>query len=778
MSNFKKIIALVFSIFGFYVSIATAEVFTINKIEVHGLHGVQLGTVLSNLPVKEGDRIDSSQTSEIIRDVYKTGFFDNVDVVSNNHNIIITVVERPTIGEINISGNKDITKKQLLSSLKDIGLVEGEIFNQAALSGLEQALVQQYYNLGDYNVRVDASVSKESRNRVAIGIKIYEGPSAKIKAINIIGNKAFSESKLLGNFSLEATKWWKFTWLSKADQYSKEKLNADLEKLRSFYLDHGYIRFKIDSTQVSITPDKKYLYIIVHITEGAQYHISGFTLSGNLLGKEAEIRRLITIQKGDVFSRQNVVDTNSNINLFVGNYGYAMPDINANPTINDKNHTVFLNFVVNPGKKYYVRRINFSGNNKTNESVLRREMRQQEGALYSLNKINESKRLLANLTYLENIDTKLEPVPEHPDQIDLTYKVKETSSASANLNVGYSDADGFLYGLGINENNLFGTGRAVMAQFTHSKLNQVYSATYFDPYFTKNHVSMKVDAYSQQMSPENVGLTPYSTTSYGGDVMFGIPIISDFHRLSFGAGYDYTRIVTDTKHASAQLMQFIMEHGNKVDEAKVNEVKVLGSWDYSNYDRGIFPTKGFAQSIAGEVDFPAASNSLYFYKVGYNTRLYYPLYKHFILHTYTDLGYGNGFAGTGELPFFKNYYAGGIGSVRGFESYSLGPLDSLGNPMGGNILADASVGIIVPSPWNDRLRPTIFVDAGNTFNTLDPPDAFHFRFDQFRASTGIQFEWRSPIGPLLVFALAKPIYTPDKSKDHDKLFDFSVGASF
>lgn len=773
MSNLKKISILTAAFcLGTYFSLASAEIFTINKIEVRGLHGVQLGTVLSNLPVKEGDKIDSSQTSEIIRDLYKTGFFDNVDITRSNNNLIITVIERPTIGEINISGNKDITKKQLLSSLKDIGLVEGEVYSESALSGLEQALLQQYYNLGHYNVRVEANIAKQSRNRVAVNIKIYEGPSAKIKAINIIGNNHFSERKLLGNFSLTTSKWWNFTFMSHADQYSKEKLNADLEKLRSFYLDRGYLRFKIDSTQVSITPDKKYIYIIVHITEGAQYHLSGFNLSGNLLGKDAQVRKLITINKGDVFSRQTIIDINSNINQLYGNFGYAMPEINANPSINDQNHTVFLNFVVNPGKKYYIRRINFSGNNKTNEEVLRREMRQQEGALYSLGKINASKHLLSNLSYLENVDTKLEPVPEHPDQLDLTYKVKETSSASANFNVGYSDADGFLYGLGINESNLLGTGKALAASFTHSKFNQVYSATYFDPYFTKNHISMKVDAYSQQMSPDSVGLTPYSTNAYGGAMTFGIPIISDFHRLTAGIGYDFIKIFTDA-FTSREINEFIRKHGNKF-----NEAKVMSSWDYTNYDRAIFPTNGYAQSLNAEVDFPAASKSLSFYKLGYNTRWYYPLYKHFILHTYTDLGFGDGWGNTSELPFFKNYYAGGIGSVRGFEAYSLGPRDSSTNPMGGNILADASVGLIVPSPWNDRLRPTIFVDAGNTFNTLTGPDAFHFSFEQFRVATGIQFEWRSPIGPLLVFSIAKPIYSPNKKLDRDKLFDFNVGASF
>lgn len=776
MFNFKKTIAPILTALClcFYVSLASAEVFTINKIEVHGLQGVRLGTLLNSLPIKEGDRIDSSQTSEIIRATYKTGFFDNVDVVRVNNNIIITVVERPAIGEINISGNKDVTKKELLSSLKDIGLVEGEIFNQAALSGLEQALVQQYYNLGHYNIKVETNTTKMSRNRVAVNIKIYEGPSAKIKAIKIIGNNNFSESKLLGNFSLTATKWWKFTYFSKADQYSKEKLNADLEKLRSFYLDRGYIRFKIDSTQVSITPDKKYLFIIVHVTEGAEYHISGYNLSGNLLGKGPEIRKLITINKGDVFSRQNIIDIDSSINQFVGNLGYAMPDINANPIINDKNHTVFLNFVVNPGKKYYIRRINFSGNNKTDEVVLRREMRQQEGALYSLDKINESKRRLSNLSYLENVDTKLEPVPEHPDQVDLTYKVKETSSASANFNIGYSDADGFLYGLGINENDFLGTGKTVAAQFTHSKLSQVYSLTYFDPYFTKNNVSMKVDLYSQQMSPDNVGLTPYSTDNYGGAMTFGIPI-SDFDRLSAGLGYDFTKIFGEGIFSSIQINNFIKEHGSIFHEGKV-----MAAYDHSSYDRAIFPTKGFAQSLNAEVDFPASSGSLSFYKAGYNTRWYFPLYKHFILHTYTDLGYGNGFGNTDELPFFKNYYAGGIGSVRGFEAYSLGPVDSNNNPMGGNILADASVGLIVPSPWNDRLRPTIFVDAGNTFNTFgdSDPDAFNFKFDELRASTGLQIEWRSPIGPLLVFAIAHPIYSKNKDVDHKKLFDFNVGASF
>lgn len=762
MSEIRKILLVIACLFAIS-SEAYAESFVVKKIEVKGLQGISLGTVLNYLPVKEGDRFDTEQAPEIIKDLYKTGFFSDVNVTSSNNVITIKVVERAVITSINISGNSKITKKQLLDVLKEIGLSEGQVLNQATLSGLEQILVQQYYNLGCYNVKIKTEVTPASRNRVILNIKINEGPAATIKEIHIIGNQAFDEKTLLKQFTLTTPKWWKFTFLTHVDQYSKEKLEGDLEKLRSYYMDRGYLKFKIDSTQVSLTPDKKHIYIIIHINEGSVYTISGFSLSGNLIGKEQEIRKYIQLKAGETFSRRKIMDINAVINQIYGNYGYANPDIKSDPVVDETKHTVFIKFSVDPGKKVYVRRITFSGNSKTDENVLRREMRQQEGALYSLSKINESKRRLANLGYIENIDSTLEPVPGHPDQVDLVYKVKETSSASATFQLGYSDMDGLIYGIHVDETNFMGTGRTVSVQFNNSSYYQTYGFTYYNPYHTINNISFKFDIYAQiENGGDSNDMSTYTMDLYGTTITYGIPL-SDYSRLNAGYGYEYTKIRTDAG-SPIEVDDFVSQYGDQF-----NEGKLIAGWSYNKLDRAIFPTRGFAQSINLEGGFPLDGNDLSYYKTNYNASWFQPLYKKFILHAKGEAGYGNSIGTVSNLPFFKNYYAGGMDSVRGFDGNSLGPKDSNGDAIGGNVLADASMSLIFPNPIGESMRTSLFVDVGNVY-------ANRFELNQMHSAAGTQVEWRSPIG-VLRFAIT-PFYLHTLDGDHKRFFDFSFGTSF
>lgn len=741
------------------ISSAFAESFIVKKIEVEGLQKISLGTVLSYLPVKEGDRIDTSQTPEIIRALYKTGFFGDVDVSMSNSVLYVKVTERPVISTINISGNDKITKKQLLTVLKEIGLTEGQVLDSSILSGMQQALVQQYYNLGYYNVRVDMDVVSDKQNKVIVNIKVHEGPVATIKKIEVIGNESFDEKTLLNLFSLSTHKWWKF-W-SDADQYSKEKLDGDLEKLHSFYLDKGYLKFKVDSTQVSITPDKKHIYIIIHVEEGFIYHVSGVSVTGKLLGKGDEIKKMVYIVPGDTFSRQATLRVTANLTRLYGDLGYAMPDIKTEPVINEKNKTVFIKFVVDPGKKIYVRRINFAGNTKTNEYVLRREMRQQEGAVYSMSKVNESKRRLANLGYLENIDVKMEPVPGQPDQVDLIYNVKETSSAEAKLQMGYSTADGLIYGASLDEQNFLGTGRNVAVQFDNSSSVQNYSISYYNPYFTMNNVSLKIAAFAQRTDPSDEDESTYTMDVYGASAIYGIPL-SDFNRANFGYGYEYTDL-NESSGSPKEVTDFIDKFGSTF-----NQVKLIAGWRYDKLDRAIYPTEGFAQSVNTEIYVPVSSNDLEFYKATYRNVYYKPIGKRFIFNVRSEFGYGNGFGDTGPLPFFKNFFLGGMHSVRGFQNNSLGPKDSNGDPIGGAASENASIGIILPPFIMDSLRMTVFVDGGNLYE-------HGFSLDKIRSSTGIQFDWRSPIGPL-AFSLATPIKSYDG--DDEQIFDFSIGMSF
>jgi len=749
------------------ISGAYANDFVIRDIKVEGIHRVGLGTVLSYLPVKDGDHCSNSQTVGIIKTLYSTGFFSDVAVdIVGNGTLLIKVTERPVVASINIVGSNKITKKQLLEVLKQIGLSEGLVFNHAVLSGVEQALVQQYYNLGCYNVKVQTQVASQPRGRVVLTVNINEGPVAKIKEIRIIGNHAFDGSVLLKEFTLTSPKWWKFwAFLSDDDKYAKDKLEGDLEKLRSFYMDRGYLQFRIDSVQVSLTPDKRNIYIVVHVNEGAIYRISGCNVdlrSVALSSKLNDMRKLATLKPGDAFSRKRMMDICAGFEKFVGDYGYAVPSINFVPEIDEKRHLVFIKFVIDPGKIVYVRRIIFSGNTKTDETVLRREMRQQEGALYSLSKIEESKRKISNLGYLENVDFKTEPVANSNDQVDLQGKVKEMPSASANFQFGYGSAEGVVYGASVNEQNFLGTGKEASIQFNNSKLYRTYGLGYYNPYYTANNVSLRLNAYFQTKQPQNLSLSAYSTDMYGMAVTYGVPL-SDYNRLSLGYGYEFIRIKSDPITRSTELQNFLNSYGDTF-----SEIRLISGWSHSRLDRAVFPTKGFAQSLGLEVYFPAKSGSLSFYKASYNATCYYPLIKSFILNLRGDLGYGKGFGSTKELPFFKNYYSGGMDTVRGFDFYSLGPRDSRGNPLGGNVLTNASVGLVFPNPMGESARTIAFIDVGNVYYSS-------FKFNDLRSSVGVQIEWRSPLG-ILRFSLAKPVRSFDG--DRKRFFDFAIGTSF
>lgn len=737
----------------------------IKNIHVIGNQRISLGTILSYLPVKEGDHFSNSQTSTIIKTLYETGFFSDVAVDSSNGVLTIKVMERPIIATINIAGSNKITKKQLQEVLKQIGLTEGQVFNQAALNNVTQVLVQQYYNLGCYNVKVQAQVTPQPRSRVILNININEGPVAKIKEINITGNHVFPTKELLKNFSLTTPKWWKvWTYFTNDDKYSKDKLEGDLEKLRSFYMDRGYLQFDIDAVQVSLTPDKKHIYIVVHVHEGAIYHISGYDLSGNLLDKKAEMQKFIVLKQGDTFSRKTVMEIIASLEKFVGDYGYAMPNIKSVPTINEQRHQVFINFSVDPGKRMYVRRITFSGNTRTDETVLRREMRQQESAMFVLSKVDESKRRISNLGYLENVDFGIEPVADRHDQIDLHGKVKEAPSAFANFQFGYANADGFVYGASVNEQNFLGTGKELSVQFNNSRFYRTYGIGYYNPYFTDNNISLRTNVYAQTQQPQNLDLSSYASDVYGASMVYGIPL-SDYNRLNLGYGYEYIRISSDTATRSLEIQNFLNAYGNSFQE-----LKLIGGWSYNKLDRAIFPTQGFAQSLSLELDAPATSNSLSFYKTNYEATWYYPIItsRKFVFVAHGEAGYGNGIGGTSSLPFFKNYYAGGMGSVRGFDFYTLGPRDSRGAPMGGNVLTVASIAVIFPNPLGESLRTSAFIDVGNVYNTT-------VRLQDLRSSAGIQTEWRTPLG-LLRFSLAKPIRS--MAGDRERFFDFAIGTSF
>lgn len=738
--------------------------FVVKKIEAEGLQRVSLGTFLSYMPIQAGDRLDSSKTAQIIQALYKTGFFSDVSLYQKDNNVLLVkVVERPTIGTISISGNKKIKTAKLLTALKQQGFAEGEVFDHAVLVGVKQALLQQYYNLGHYDVHVATVVTPKSRNRVVVNINVAEGPVAKIQEIKIIGNRRFTDKQLLKGFTLSTPNIW--TFFTNADQYAKEKLDADLETLRSYYLDRGCLEFKVDSTQVSITPDKQHVYIIIHVIEGPLYTVSGVTVSGNLLGKRDEIQKLVDIKSGDIFSRQKIIDVNTKITRFLGDMGYAFANINPQPKIDKNKHRVFINFVVQPGKRVYVQRISFEGNTRTADYVLRREMRQMEGGLFSLSGIDESKRNLDNLGYLEDVHPELKPVPGQADQVDLQYHVKEKSSAAASLQLGYSDMDGLIYGASVDEHNFMGTGNDVGIQFNNSDYSDIYSIHYSDPYYTKNHISRDINVYYQHTTPDDIDdVSDYAMNIGGASINYGIPL-SEYSRLNLGYGYEYTGIKTYSDSAN-EVKDFVDQYGGNFDNVKIN-----GGWQFSDLDRMIFPTKGFTQSIGAEAGLPVFKRNLEYYKASYEATAYLPVTKYFVFDVHGYLGYGNGYGKMKELPFFENYFAGGIGSVRGYSGDALGPLDSNGDAIGGNVSLYGSVGLVLPSPM-PSIRPTVFLDVGNVY---DKSLGYPVRLSELRYSTGIQIEWNTPFAPL-VFSLAAPIHK--HSGDDLEPFQFQIGVSF
>lgn len=737
----------------------TASAFVIRKIRVQGLQRIPASTVLTYVPIKVGQDLDPAQSADIIQALYKTGFFSNVDIGRQGDDLVIQVVERPVIGAIRISGNKEIKTPDLLAGLKKAGVAEGLPYDGGVADALKRSLETQYNSQGRYAANVNVNVINESENRVSVKIDITEGKVSKIKEIHITGNKSFSERKLLNQFASGKTRPWSF--FTSSDQYVQEKLDADLDALKSFYMDRGYLKMKIISKDTVMSSDKKKVNVNVVIEEGPIYKISGVEITGETYGQKPVLQKLIKIKSGQTFSRKAVVQTRELLDKVLSAQGYALAQVDLIPDVNEVNHTVFIKFNINPGKRVYVRRINFSGNVKTTDEVLRRELRQMEGSMYSSVNVEESKRRLSNLGYLQNVQVRAIPCPENPNIVDLEYGVTETSSATANFQVGYSDAYGLLYGANLNQTNFLGTGRVVSANFQANDAYTNISTTYYNPYYTMSGIGRGFTAYTQYANPGKINITPFRMDTYGLSMNYNIPI-TEYSSLNLAVGYDNIHIFTNFG-ASEEVQGFVQQHGNRFDVFK----GTLG-WSRTTYDRAIFPTCGWKQSLGIEVGIPLAHDSLDYYKISYSSAYYHPIYAHFIFHARAMLGYGNGYGDTGVLPFFKNFYAGGIDSVRGYDDNTLGPRDSLLNPIGGNILTVGSVALIFPNPFPDQLRTSIFVDGGNVFHN-------DMELGGIRTAAGIQFEWLSPMGPIH-FSFAKAL-NPGKY-DESKVFQFSLGASF
>jgi len=761
----KSMLLLVSSLYA--GSVMALEPFQVKDIRVEGIQRTEAGTVFSHLPVKVGEIMDDDLASQAIKSLYSTGFFKDVRIEAENDVLIVTVQERAAIAQIEFSGNKSFPTDKMKEGLKQIGIAESQIFDKSQLDRAEQEIKRQYLSQGKYGATVKTVVTPLERNRVAVRFDIEEGAVSKIRDINIVGNKAYTIEDLRAQFLLTTPNW--MSWWNKDDQYSKQKLNADLETLRSFYMNQGYLEFNIDSTQVSITPDKKDIYITINITEGEKYSISEVKLAGETLVPEDELRQLIQVQAGDTFSREKVTQTSKAISDRLSNDGYAFSNVNPVPDINKEKHTAAFTFFVDPGKRVYVRRINVVGNTRTRDEVIRREVRQLESAWYASNKINRSKERITRTDFFSDVNVETPAVAGTADQVDLNISVTEKSTGSVQFGAGLSSNEGVVFGITVNQNNFLGTGNRVSAQVNTGKVNTTYSLSYTDPYFTPDGVSRGIDLYRRDVNTSSLNIGTYNTSSYGGGVRFGIPL-NERDGINFGLAADFTSV-----DLTSQSPQQYKDFCEKASGCSSNSIVTSAGWTHDSRDSIMFTTKGVLQRLSGEVTIPVLD--LEYYKIDYKHAWFKELTPGYTLMLNGEIGYADSY-GSKKYPFFKNFYMGGVNSVRGYTNGSLGPrgIDSTtGNDfsLGGTkrMLGNAELYIPIPGLKDSKqFRMSAFADAGNVFGVNDSYD-----FGELRYSTGVGLSWVSPFGPLkLVFA--KPLNS--KSGDNTQTIQFQLGQQF
>jgi outer membrane protein insertion porin family len=735
--------------------------FVVKDIKVEGIQRIEAGTVFNYLPVKVGDRMTEEKASAAIRALFATGFFRDVRLEVQGNVLIVSLEERPAIASIEFSGMKEFEKDKVKQGLRDVGFQEGRVFDRSLLDQAEQELKRQYLTRALYGVEVTTTVTPLERNRVAINFNIIEGEVAKIRKINIVGNKAFSESDLLDVMQLRTP--GAFTFFSKNDQYSRQKLQGDLESLRSFYLNNGYLEFNIDSTQVSITPDRHDIYITVNVTEGEKYTVTDVKFSGDLIVPEAELHSLVTVRPGETFSREKLTDSSKAITDRLGREGYAFANVNASPDIDKQKRTVKFTFLVDPGRRVYVRRINVSGNSRTRDEVVRREMRQLEGAFFDSQKLQLSKQRIDKTGYFSEVEVETPPVAGTTDQVDVNMRVKEKPTGAFLVGVGFSSVDRLILQASVQQANFFGTGNTVGFQVASGTVNKVASLSFTDPYYTVDGVSRGFDLYRRDVNASTLGVGNYKTSTSGVAVRYGVPF-TEYDTLFFGLGLEYVNLRLEDD-SPQRYLHFENEFGSRYTTLISNS-----GWVNDTRDSVIWPTRGRLQRANLELGLPPLD--LNYWKATYTHQYFYPVSRIFTLVLTGEVDAADGF-GSKPLPFFKNYYSGGLGSVRGFRTASLGPHDTDGTFLGGNRKLNGTSELLFPVPGNtsDRsMRLGAFIDAGQVYGAGEPVE-----LSALRAAWGISFAWNSPVGPLK-FSIARPFN--ERPGDSLQAFQFTLGTVF
>ena len=782
MKNFFS--GILIALFAFSASVYAA-VFQVDDIRIEGLQRVSAGTVFAALPISVNDLVDEPAIREATRSLFRTGYFADVVMARDNGVLVIALAERPAVTEINLDGNKAIETDQLLGALRDNGLAEGQIFRQVILEGMTQELQRQYVSQGRYGALVETEVKQLPRNRVAVNINIDEGDVAKIRHINIVGNQHFTEEELLESFEQKTTGW--LSWLSSNDKYAREKLSGDLETLKSWYLDRGYLQFAVESTQVSISPEKESVYITINIHEGDVFRVNEVELAGEMVIPESHVRAMIILKEGMTFSQTLMTTSNEYITRRLGNEGYTFAEVQGFPELNEEDKTAKVTFLIKPGMRAYVRRVEFRGNTKTADSVLRREMRQMESASANNALIEMSKVRLERLGFFKEVNVENIPVAGTNDQIDVVYTVEEQPSGSIGASVGYAQGTGLILGANLSENNFLGTGKKVGIGINRSTYQSSLNFTFSEPYFTVDGVNVGYSLFARETDYDEINVASFSTNTYGASVNWGYPI-SEIQRIGFGLGYENLDLETGS-FASKEISDFVAANGSQFDVFNANI-----NWVKSTLNRGVFATRGTSQRFG--IDLALPGSGLEYYKMTYSGQHLRKLYRSLSLKLRADIGYGESYGDTTQMPFFKNFYGGGFGSVRGFKRNTLGPQDTPCNlmdppcttaffddpdPIGGNVQIEFGAEVIFPLPFikdQRSVQSTFFFDAGNIFNTKcgdSQANCFKPDVGELRYSVGVGATWLSGFGPI-TFSLSKPLNSNEF--DETEVFQFSLGNQF
>ena len=748
----------------FFSASALAESFQVSDVRIEGLQRISAGTVFTYLPVAPGDRFDMNNSAQAIDALYKANLFSQVRLAREGNVLVVQVEEFPVIAEVKLQGNRDLKSEDLQKALAAAGISEGQAYNPQMLQQLVQELTEQYQARSKYAVKIDPKVRQLPRGRVAIDLNISEGRSSRIKSIDFVGNKIYPDSQLLGLFDTSTPRW--NSWLTKSDQYDRDKLQADIDRLESFYQDRGFMDFKVTSTQVSLSPDRQWIYLTINVDEGKVYRVKGHQFKGDLIVPQSELESLVTFKAGDRYNRSEIRKTTDALRIRLGDEGYAQAQVNIVPDVDKLSGEVNLDILVTPGIKTYVRQIGFTGNNKTYDRVLRRELRQQEASLFSGSDVARSEERLRRLPQVESLEQEIRPVPGSPDQIDLEYKIKERSTSSIEGGIGYGQSSGALFNIKYNDNNFLGTGNSLGINFGKSSSEESYGFDFTDPYFTADGVSINYAFDYTKTNYRRERLSDWAADTMDATVTFGYPL-TEYQNVYFGGGYRNLKINTG-KDVASEITDYLNKNGRRY-----NEGVVTLSWSKDTQDNTYLPTTGSLNRISGEITLPGSKDT--YYKLGYRNRTYFPLNsdKTLLLGLRGDISYGGGYGKTEDLPFYRHYYAGGLNTLRGYEYGSLGPKYQNGDNSGGDFRTTGGFEIMMPWKSDEKsnnVRVGTFLDFGNVYNKVGDFDAGEFRY-----STGLFLQWVSPIGPL---NLSYAVPLNKKKGDSTEAFQFSFGMGF